>query len=304
MEFTIRGESFDEEVEECLYKEYSSARCDALQMVLNDTGGYFGSLGLKKGELIYAEEAGVKTGAMYISKIEYSKNKIGIRALSTDLQCFKEKNAYRESISFLEMVKEIEKETGYKLNLVNSLDCMYIDITRKQLNPIRYLTERLRLEGYQLRVYDNSLIIYDEKKMEKKETVADYSEEDFLSEPEYSTTDAHLIESIQNTYKHKNYIIRTNVKSGLNGKNINTSMAVTSIAESERFSYGLMRDANKYEFLTSGWVDGLERKTGESINLETDKRDFSGKNYIYAVKHDLIRERQEIMLRKPIEGEY
>ena len=153
-------------------------------------------------------------------------------------------------------------------------------------------------------MYDNSLIIYDEKKMEKKETVADYSEEDFLSEPEYSTTDAHLIESIQNTYKHKNYIIRTNVKSGLNGKNINTSMAVTSIAESERFSYGLMREANKYEFLTSGWVEGLERKTGESINLETDKRDFSGKNYIYAVKHDLIRERQEIMLRKPIEGEY
>ena len=81
-------------------------------------------------------------------------------------------------------------------------------------------------------------------------------------------------------------------------------MAVTSIAESERFSYGLMREANKYEFLTSGWVEGLERKTGESINLETDKRDFSGKNYIYAVKHDLIRERQEIMLRKPIEGEY
>ena len=65
---------------------------------------------------------------------------------------------------------------------------------------------------------------------------------DFLADPEYSTVDAHLIESVRNTYKYENYMIRTYVKSGLNGKNIDTSIAVTSIAESERFSYGLMRD--------------------------------------------------------------
>lgn len=304
MELTIRGESFEEEVEECLYEEYSSARCDALQVVLDDTGGHLRPLGLKKGEMIQAEELTQRTGAMYISKIGYMKDKIMIRALSTDLTCFKEKNTYRESISFYEMVKEMEKETGYKLNLVNRLDCMYIDITRNQLNPIKYLTRRLRLEGYQLRVYDNTLIVYDEKLQERKEAVEDYEEEDFLTDPEYSTADAHLIESVRNTYKYENYMIRTNVKSGLSGKNIDTSIAVTSIAESERFSYGLMREANKYEFLTSGWVDGLERKTGESINLDTDKQDFSGKNYIYAIKHDFVRDRQEIMLRKSIAGDY
>lgn len=304
MEVTIRGESFGEEVEECLYEEYSSARCDALQMVLDDTGGRLKPLGLKKGEMIQAEELNQKTGAMYISEIGYKKDNVIIRALSTDLTCFKEKNTYRESISFLEMVKEIEKETGYKLNLVNELDCMYIDITRNQLNPIRYLTKRLRLEGYQLRVYDNTLIIYDEKLQERKETVEDYKEEDFLTDPEYDTSDAHLIESVRNTYKYENYLIKTDVKSGLNGKNIDTSIAVTSIAESERFSYGLMREANKYEYLASGWVDGLERRTGESINLDINLQGFLGKNYIYAIKHDFINDRQKIMMRKPIAGDY
>ena len=304
MELTIREESVTEEVEECLYEEYSSARCDALQMVLNDAKGYLKALGLKKGEIIRAEELKLSTGTMYISKIDYIKDKIAIRGLSTDLTCFKEKSAYRENISFLEMVKEIEKETGYQLNLVNKLDCTYIDVTRNQLNPVRYLTQRLRLEGYQLRVYDNTLIVYDEKIQERKEAEEDYDEEDFLEDPGYSTSDAHLIESVRNTYKYGKYIIRTNVKSGLNGKNIDASIAVTSIAESERFSRGLMREANKYEFLTSGWLDGLERMTGESINLDTDKKDFSGKNYIYEIKHDLVRNRQKIRMRKPIAGDY
>ena len=48
MELTIKGESFEEEVEECLYEEYSSARCDALQVMLDDTGGRLKPLGLKK----------------------------------------------------------------------------------------------------------------------------------------------------------------------------------------------------------------------------------------------------------------
>lgn len=304
MELRIRGENYEEMINQCEYDEYAAARCDALQLLLNDNEKELRNMKLQKGEVIRAITDNVDSGDMYISNISYQGESVIIRALSTKLSCFKEKSFYRDNISFIEMVKEIEKETGYKLNLIHTLDRSYIDITRMQQNPVAYLTERLRLEGFMLRVYDNRLIIYDERIQEAKETVATMDETDFDGNLNYDTKDAHLIESIENTYKSDTHVISTLVKSGLEGKNLKTSIAVSSIAESERFTKGLMREANKYEYLTSGWVSALDRKAGQSIDLDCDVFGHNGKNYIYAIKHDLRNERQKLFLRKPIEGDY
>ena len=104
--------------------------------------------------------------------------------------------------------------------------------------------------------------------------------------------------------KAEGYTIDTYTQSGLSGKALEKNILCSSIAESERFCKAIMREANKYEYLTSGRLEGLNKSTGQIIEFETNKAGFSGKKYIYKVAHDLASENQMLYMRNVIAGGY
>lgn len=306
MELILSGEKMDIQITEALYSDYAAARCDSLQLFLNDENREIRKMyEMRKGTALQLDTDEISTGEMYISELSYLGAAIYVKALSMPCRCFKERTFYRSKLSFEEMVKEIQAETGLKLKMIDTLDYFYIDITRTKENPIKYLNSRLQLEGFQLKIKDNTLIVYDERKQEEKEAVVTYSEADFVREPRYTTKDAHLVSTIENMYKpQEGRIIHSIVSSGLEGKNLQTNIAVSSISESERITKSIMREANKYEFMITGTVEGLLRRAGQVVNIECDIPDFAGKNYIYQITHDLIGKKQDLKMRKIISGDY
>lgn len=306
MELTIKGEVIgknDVGIGKCTYEDYAGGRTDALLMKLSDTERVIRGMSLKKGDAVSVSHGGINTGEMYITELEYIGDMIEMRAVSMDLNCKKAKNDAKTNISFYEMAKDVEKETGYALVCMDVKDVRYASITRINKNPMQYIARRMQLEGYAIKVHDRRIIIFDEAKKEREPAIGTLAEDDF-SGYHFSTNDARLIASVTNTYKRDGVMIRSFVESGLTGKALTENMAVSSMEESERFSKGIMRLANKNEYTAGGWVAGLERRAGQTVNLDTDIYGHAGLNYIYAVEHDLINEKQLLSMRKPIEGGY
>lgn len=307
MELKIRDEVIEKDdagIGGCTYEDYAGGRCDALRMKLSDTEKAIRRMNLKKGDAVSVKHGGINTGEMYITEIEYSGDGIGLRAVSMDLNCKKAKNDAKANISFYEMAKDVETETGYTLVCMDVKDVRYAAITRINKNPMQYIARRMELEGYAVKVHDRRIIIFDEAKKEREPAGVTITEGEFSGNPAFSTNDARLIASVTNTYQKEGRVIRTFVESGLSGKALTENMAVSCMEESERFSRGIMRLANKNEYVMGGWISGLERRAGETIDLDTDIYGHAGLNYIYAVEHDLINERQLLSMRRPIEGGY
>lgn len=287
--------------EQCIYTDYAGGQCDSLDIVINDKDNEIFNKRIKKGLTIEAiSDTGADTGVMYISEIEYSGGIFFIHALSLPVACFKAKNQYWDTVNFFNLVTDIASETDLKIKLLNPINVTYIDVTRIEEPPIKFLSKRLELEGFSCKVYDGYLIVYNERIKEHSEYEITLGDDDFISTVEYSTSDAGLVNSVENLYND----IKTIVSSGIGGKALRENIAVSSIGESQRFSNGIMRAANKYEYISSGTISGNERRAGQVVYRTDALIGWDEENYIYKVKNDLVNESQVIFMRKPIKGEY
>lgn len=306
MTLYIEGELIPTAPVKCEYTDYAAGRCDVISMVFNDIDGDIRSRQIEKGDTLQALAGNVDTGVMYISDIQYSGTTIYLKALSMPVSCFATKNYYWDHVGFKEMIEDVIAETDLELILLHPLeDVNYIDVTRIEESPINFIARRLMLEGFGVKVHDSKVIIYNEKLQENKPIEMQLAEDDFLLDPEYSTKDSELIAEVENCYKTpEGAFIDTVVRSGLEGRIQRENIAVTSLAESRRFSNGIMREANKYEFLASGKLNGLDRQAGQTVWLVDAPYKHDGLNYIYMVRCDLVAETQYIYMRKPIDGDY
>lgn len=304
MTLYINGEPVNQAPSKCEYVEYASARCDVVTLLFKDSTGEIRNRELKKGDVINASNGNIDTGTMYISDIQYSGERIFLKALSMPLKCFRTQNGFWAQIGFNELIKGLAEETGLNIKFLHPLKATYINVARVDEAPIKFLSKRLMLEGYACKIYNDTIIIYDEKIQENKETFTTVDTTSFSEPPEYSTSDAGLISQVDNSYKGDKGFIKTTVKSGKEGKILRLNMAVSTIDESERFSMGMMREANRYEFVGSGHIEKAKYKSGQALWITDAPYGHDGQNFIYMTKTDLIKGSQVVYFRKPIEGAY
>ena len=282
-----------------IYDEYASGRSNAVYISSDDSR--LRDLGIQKGDVITASSESINTGKMYISEITFFGIKTRIKALSVKASAFDTRNEHYSHISFEELTKLIAEEAGLTLNMMDCPDVYYLDITRVERDPMRFLAERMMLEGYQFRITDDTLIVFDERRAEEEESEQLF-EEEFEMAPEYRTSDSGLISKVNNSYQTEDMLIETTVESGRSGKVLRISMETSSHDESRRFSKGIIREKNKYEFLTEGKLQGIRYRAGNTVDLQGTPEGFAGNQYIYRVYHDLKKENQTIYARKVIGG--
>ena len=287
----------------CLYTDNAEGRCDVLWMEFIDKDNEL--LEAIKGDEIQAYSGSIDTGVMYVSEIRRAGSKVAIKALSTAPGLKVAASGAWDSISFIELVQTIALETGLALKFLNSIDTQYETVTRFNMPPVQFLQSRLELEGFCVKVKDDTLIIYHEKTQEQKDYVQQLYDTDFMDDPEYSTSDAELAAVCINQYQTpKGLDIRTEIKSGLPGQTISMNIAVSTIGESERYCRGFLRKANKYEYIATGTLKGTSYEAGQSVYLIDAPGAHAGQNYIYRVTSDMVNDTQTLEMRKPIAGAY
>jgi hypothetical protein len=301
----INGNFIEDAPDKCLYKAYLEGQCNSLDMVFDDSEGNIRALNLSKGDTVQVLEGNVDTGEMYISGIDYSGSQAAVRALSLPLSAFKTDSAAWENASLTAVINDVLKDIGITPEFTDKPDFTYKEITRVEEEPLKFLASRLSLEGFGIRVNDGKAYIFDEKALEKQDYTMQLTEEDFESAPDYSTKDARLISRVENTYiTGDGTEISTTEESGIEGKILRTSMAASTVGESIRLSQGIMRAANKYEYLAKGSMEELDHEPGEVLYLADAPKGHTGENIVYRVDSDIAGNRQTIYMRRPIEGDY
>ena len=305
MTLYINDSLIAEEPDRCVFVAYLEGHCDTLDVSLDDSEGAIRGMGIKKGDTVQAIEGNVDTGEMYISGIEYSGSQIAIRALSLPLSAFKATTKYWENATLTAIVNDVLKDSGLTVEFTERPNFSYKEMAMIEEEPLKFLFGKLELEGFGIRINDNTAYVFDEKILEKKGYELQLTEEDFQNPPVYSTKDSGLISVVKNAYMTADgKQIKTTEESGIDGKILNLNMPVNSVGESIRFSQGLMRKANKYEYVCEGEMENLERLPGEIVYLADAPDGHTGENVIYAVKNDMAGNSQTLYMRRPIEGGY
>ncbi len=301
----FNDQAIEETPNSCYYTEYLEGKCNSLEMIFDDSEGAIRALELEKGDSVQVLEGNVDTGEMYISGIDYAGTQTAIRALSLPLSAFKTDSGGWENITLSAVIADVLEETELDIEYIDRPDITYKELTRIEEDPLKFISGRLNLEGFGIRIKDNKVYIFDEKKLEKEDYTLQRTEEEFDSPPEYSTKDARLVSRVENSYKTSDgNAISTVEKSGIEGRIIRINMAVNSVDESIRFSKGIMRTANKYEYVAKASVEELDREPGEIIYLADAPKGHTAENIIYMIKNDLTGNRQTLFMRRPIEGDY
>ena len=82
-------------------------------------------------------------------------------------------------------------------------------------------------------------------------------------------------------------------------------LRMTDQSEADRFAKGLLRDANKGATVGTLWTGSLLRNyaAGSVVTLETQSvQSWDGPAFISRIRHDYVKTRSKLYLRKPLEG--
>ena len=80
---------------------------------------------------------------------------------------------------------------------------------------------------------------------------------------------------------------------------------MTDQSEADRFAKGLLRDANKNATVGTLWTGSLLRDyaAGSVVALATEGvKSWDGTAFISRIRHDYVKTRSKLYLRKPLEG--
>ena len=293
MELMIDGTEVleaDEIVRSAEYVDYFGGHADVLEISFIDEEEI---IEVSKGTEIKVSNEMVTTGTMYVSRVELSGKNKKIRALSIKAEQLDVRSYVREQITLSEACIEAGKEIGFKMNYSPLGEYTYASLQRINQNSISFLNFLTEREGYVLKIWNNITMIENELAHEQSESVLEFSDEDFLRDPVLKTSDAALIRKIENRYKGKFLIHMAVEDPTICGKNMNISLPVQSIGESERLTRQMMKNLNKFDTRLTAAIDMQELRAGNCIEY-TENNSFSGKYLIYAMRHDFVAERQLI----------
>lgn len=289
-------------ISKCMYHDYAYGHADVLDISIQDKDDKLLKSGMDKGICIKANANDISTGNMYISSISFPGETVNIRAMSTKIEALSQKSYNRFQITNYEIIKEVAAELELKELSYLANEYTYDIVERLNKNALSYLSDLYLLEGTVCKIYDDNLIVYNEREFEEKSSQKEVKKDDFILKPSFLTSDTKLVSSVTNSYVGKN-LIKTKVESGISGKKVFMNQKVSDIAESIRISKCIMRCNNKNQYLGNGKISSI-LPAGVTFYLDGDYGVFCGKQFVTNASHDLVKSQSLVNFRKVIEGDY
>lgn len=293
----------DISVHRCYHDMYAEKQSDELLLKLNDTRELWDSWNPKKGDTIAIEDGAAKTGKMFVESVVPESGIITLRAYSVPQSAKDKRSKSWEKVKFLQLAQEIAGRHGLTLETYGITDQTYDYVEQNNLADFAFFQNRCTLEGAAFLVYDGKLVVYDEAYMESQQpvdTITITPANDF----EYRDEGANAYGSAEA------------VNGGLTGTFAAPSggdkvlrrilpFRMTDQSEADRFAKGLLRDANKNATVGTLWTGSLLRDyaAGSVVTLATEGvKSWDGTAFISRIRHDYVKTRSKLYLRKPLEG--
>ena len=282
---------------------YAEKQSDELLLKLNDTRELWDSWNPKKGDTIAIEDGAAKTGKMFVESVVPESGIITLRAYSVPQSAKDTRSKSWEKVKFLQLAQEIAGRHGLTLETYGITDQTYDYVEQNNLADFAFFQNRCTLEGAAFLVYDGKLVVYDEAYMESQQpvdtiTITPANDFEYRDEGTNAYGSAEAVNGgLTGTFAAPNggdKVLRRILP-----------FRMTDQSEADRFAKGLLRDANKNATVGTLWTGSLLRDyaAGSVVTLATEGvKSWDGTAFISRIRHDYVKTRSKLYLRKPLEG--
>lgn len=282
---------------------YADKQSDELLLKLNDTRELWDRWSPKKGDTIAVEDGAAKTGKMFVESVVPESGLITLRAYSAPQSTKDKRSKSWEKIKFLQLIQEIAGRHGLTVETYGITDQTYDYVEQNNLPDFAFLQARCTLEGAAFLVYDGKLVVYDEAYMEGQQpvdtiTITPANNFEYRDEGAYAYGSAEAV----------NGGLTGTFSAPAGGDKVLRKILpfrMTDQAEADRFAKGLLRDANKEATVATLWTGTLLREyaAGSVVTLSTEGvASWDGTAFVSRIRHDYVKTRSKLYLRKPLEG--
>lgn len=306
IEVKYQGKSITEDVSinRCIHDMYCEGRTDTLNIVFNDNEHVWDSWGVQTNDRIAVEYGAIKTGKMFVHKARPRNGLFEIVAASVPASFKDRRNKAWQKVKLKAMGQEIAGHHGLQFESYGVEDVLYEYILQQNENDFAFLDRRCALEGCAFLVYDEKLVMYNQKYMEGL-TAADSIYVGADSDYEYNDKSGWLYGSCkieQGAYK--------GIYNAANGSDKvyvpPLNFVVTSNAEAERFAKNMLRQANKDAYTGIIYSSVLTGYAAASMaKLENERApSWNGDVFLTHVRNNYGKGESKLFFRRPIEGGY
>ena len=287
----------------CEHETFAEGRSDQLLLRFNDAAGLWNSWKPVRGEKVRLVDGANDTGVMYVTSIRPENGLFTLRAMSMPLSGENVNSRSWEDVRLLQIGQDIAAKHGLTFKTYGVTDRTYSYIKQERQTDFEFLHRRCQLEGCAMLIYDGTLVMYDEHKMEEQkaaDTITIGSDGRFTFYDDSAQTFGSAV-VVSGGFRGTYTDAKANDGRILRPK---TEIECTSNTEAARFARGLLRAANK-NARTGYFRRRLTREIAAAsvINIEAEKASsWDGKIFVTRTRHDFLTGETKIFFRKPLEG--
>lgn len=242
------------------------------------------------------------TGIMYIDDVFFNKGRYIISAIPYKQSNKQKTSGVWKNIQFSKMAKDISLNNGLELKMYGVKDVTYKSLTRINEYDLEFLNRISKREGCSIKIYNNELIIFNEKHIENDYKALDISVEDV--DPDYSfkiaTNGAGGVTVQYFDIETDEFISYTAEDKNIEGGMMVITEHLKDVGEAQRFANGYLRNFNKNEITGTISVNLNSNISACTLLNLQNFSEFSGQYVVYEVTHDILNEKTIIKIRKTL----
>lgn len=312
MELIYNGKDIYNEVSinQCWHEMHADKKADCLTVRFNNADNLWDSWNPKTGDKIQVKSGIADSGTMFIDSIAPKEGMMTLTAYSFPPTAKDIKSKSWNDINFNSLAEYVASNNGLKLELYKVKNNTYKYVAQKNVSDFAFLAQRATLEGCGFLVYNEKLIVYNEKEMEGESSQGTIKIEKGTDlRPDLITTFEYADDRIS-AYEEasiSNGVIKGSYSCGNGtGKKFHIPLALpmTDEGEAGRFAMNILRSYNKNSqtgILACKFLD--KYSPGSVVTLENEEAaSWNCDVFITKVRHDYTHGKTRIEFRKKLEG--
>lgn len=285
------------------YTQYSENHADVLEMQFNDIGTNWDRWdgGKMKGTEISVEAEGIKTGKMYVFNCEPKNNRFNLKALSVPPDYNSTATKAWEGVTLEDLAKEVAGNHGLAFKSFDTKNKKRKHVHQDNEGDFKFLSRRCELEGACFVVYDGTLNLYDEMKVEggKGGVEIDIDDEKFTSITPSEKTNLAVGEYTISNGRYEGSATDEQYKLV---KTLVVNEAVESSADCEDMAKAYLRKENKGANTIEIKTDLLKGvSAGSVVKCKSAKKPkWNAELFVFKLRHSIVENKTTVWARKPL----
>ena len=275
-------------------------QADNIVLTFEDSDSRWKKWAPKSGDTIEYQRDGVSTGIMHIYEPQLLNGLCIIRACSMPQDAKVKHSKSWQQVHLLQFGNEVAARFGMTFELLGLSDLYYEHMRQENETDIGFLQKIASLEGAALILFNNRIIMAQEKPLEASDAIL-----------QVSAAGSYIESSDKRGLAYGSAEVRAGVYYGKytadasNKRNFlpEQSIMAGSNAEAARFAAGQLRQINK-QLTDAKMQTSLMPELTAGVNIELTGSDvpfWNGKNYLYHVRHEYHKQQTTLFMRKPLE---